>query len=239
VLPKRIYEGRGKITLTCDHCSNSYEVFKAHVRSEKHFCSKKCQTAGREKKPKQVVEYQCIECGKVKVVRKGTAGTHTYCSNECRYIGNGKRIAGHNHPCWKGGITERPYLSKKWRAAVITRDQKCVDCDTTDNLTAHHIKPWKDYPELRYDLDNGMTLCRDCHAKKHPELSSIFVKKESTLSMKECLYCNEVFFQKRNKQTFCNKTCSSRYRVKQLKNNKSGNKESMDIFSDKTTWSFY
>lgn len=30
---------------------------------------------------------------------------------------------------------------------------------------AHHIKAWVHFPELRYDPDNGMTVCRDCHKK--------------------------------------------------------------------------
>lgn len=239
MLLKRLYEGRGKITLTCDYCSNSYEVFKAHVRSEAHFCSRKCRYAGAKRRTKQLIEYQCLECGNLKVVRKGTPGTHSYCSIKCMAAARGRQMSGANHPCWKGGITERPYNSKKWRTAVITRDQKCVECDATDSLTAHHIKPWKDHLELRYDLENGITLCGDCHAKKHPELSSLFIKKQSTLSIKECVYCNEIFFQKNNKQRFCTKTCASRHRVQQSKLITNGRKETMDSVSHHSERSIY
>lgn len=34
---------------------------------------------------------------------------------------------------------------------------------------AHHVKPKNEYPELRYDLNNGRALCKDCHNKAHPE----------------------------------------------------------------------
>lgn len=231
MLLKRLYEGRGKITLTCDYCSNSYEVFKAHVRSEAHFCSRKCQIAGRVKKPKQLIEYQCLECNKLKVVRKGRGGTYSYCSIKCMSAARGKQMSGANHPCWKGGVTDRPYNSKKWRAAVINRDQKCMECNAITDLTAHHVKPWKNHPELRYDLENGVTLCNDCHSKKHPELSSLFIKKISTLSIKQCPHCTEVFFQKRSKQIFCTKTCAIRYRVKQSKLITNGREKTMDSVS--------
>lgn len=36
-------------------------------------------------------------------------------------------------------------------------------CTHTKRLQAHHIKPWAMYPSLRYNVANGITLCRYCH----------------------------------------------------------------------------
>jgi 5-methylcytosine-specific restriction endonuclease McrA len=62
---------------------------------------------------------------------------------------------------------------KRWRAAVLRRDKYlCQDClaygRKTPATTAHHIKERADYPELQYDVDNGVALCAACHNKRHP-----------------------------------------------------------------------
>ena len=57
---------------------------------------------------------------------------------------------------------------KRWRKEVYKRDgYTCQDCGTNKDLQAHHIKHWQGYPELRYEIDNGITLCRRCHLKAH------------------------------------------------------------------------
>lgn len=70
---------------------------------------------------------------------------------------------------WKGGITNKNKLARQranyrlWREAVIFRDGKCAVCGSHSNLEAHHIKPFSLFPELRYAIDNGTTLCHTCH----------------------------------------------------------------------------
>jgi predicted restriction endonuclease len=55
---------------------------------------------------------------------------------------------------------------KKWRNAVFTRDNfRCQECGSKENLEAHHIKPFSVAPELMYIVENGLTLCHECHMK--------------------------------------------------------------------------
>jgi len=62
----------------------------------------------------------------------------------------------------------------EWRQKVFERDNyTCQECGATGDLQAHHIKPVSQYPELIYDVDNGITLCKKCHAKKHPHLQIV------------------------------------------------------------------
>ena len=57
---------------------------------------------------------------------------------------------------------------KQWRKAVFVRDKfSCQHCGTKKRLQAHHIKSWMRCEELRYDISNGITLCRSCHLKAH------------------------------------------------------------------------
>ena len=57
----------------------------------------------------------------------------------------------------------------KWVNAVLSRDKAtCQHCGVKDGeLNAHHIKSYKDYPALRFELSNGMTLCVKCHWNVH------------------------------------------------------------------------
>ncbi len=58
---------------------------------------------------------------------------------------------------------------RQWRAAVLERDNhQCDACGSAEPpLFAHHIKPWAMYPDLRFDVSNGVTLCKECHSAAH------------------------------------------------------------------------
>jgi 5-methylcytosine-specific restriction endonuclease McrA len=54
---------------------------------------------------------------------------------------------------------------RMWRRSVYERDHfTCVFCGATKvPLEADHIKPFALFPELRFAIDNGRTLCKPCH----------------------------------------------------------------------------
>ena len=61
---------------------------------------------------------------------------------------------------------------REWMLAVKNRDNwKCKinNNDCSGRLESHHILNWKDYPELRYEINNGITLCHAHHPRKRAE----------------------------------------------------------------------
>lgn len=64
----------------------------------------------------------------------------------------------------RNGISRHNSRVIKWRKDVFYRDkEKCQKCGITENLDAHHIIPWKQNIQLRFEVSNGETLCRSCH----------------------------------------------------------------------------
>ena len=58
---------------------------------------------------------------------------------------------------------------REWREKVFERDNyTCQECgDTKSYLHPHHVKGFALYKELRYDANNGLTLCKNCHLGLH------------------------------------------------------------------------
>lgn len=91
---------------------------------------------------------------------------------ECRR----KLLLGENNPRYNSELTEDDREIRRctpeyvlWRSSVFKRDNyicQCCNKDTHDN-NAHHLYSWNKYRELRYDINNGVTLCGNCHKLFH------------------------------------------------------------------------
>jgi len=83
--------------------------------------------------------------------------------------------SGSDHWNWKGGITETNHAIrestayKNWRKDVFERDQYTCQCCGAKcaKINAHHIRHFSDHPDCRLDVENGVTLCVDCHKEVH------------------------------------------------------------------------
>ena len=155
-------------------------------------CSSKCFHKSRRKR----LLKNCYFCGKkfeklLCEVNKNKSGKH-FCSRDCAFkvmvpstafkkgqIGWSRSLkrpemSGNKHPMWKGGITPINFAIRNslayedWRKSVFERDNyTCIKCGLIGGkLNADHIKPFALFPELRFELSNGQTLCEDCHIIK-------------------------------------------------------------------------
>lgn len=179
------------IDIKCLNCGITFHPRFAKTK----YCSKQCSNiasiklnncieCGNETKNKKYCSHECYsinlikdkikkECKNCKCIFEVNQSNDyiQYCSRECSNIG----LSGSGNYKW---IEDRSLLKKsdrirstaynEWRDSVYERDNwrcKLENEYCEGRIEAHHIMTWKDFPELRYDINNGITLCHHHH---HP-----------------------------------------------------------------------
>lgn len=152
----------------CLFCAK--EFYRSPSSKAKKFCSVDCRVSGAHKG----VTRRCEVCGnefRRPISQEKHRGVGRFCTKTCKGIYMSWSQKGEQNPSWKGGISSelrRLRASKKfrdWRVAVFTRDgYTCQICGRRGGyLEPDHIKPFAYYPALRFDINNGRTLCKPCH----------------------------------------------------------------------------
>lgn len=103
----------------------------------------------------------------------------TTCSRSC---GQKLRFSRSLHPRWIEDRTKLKRVNAQgerrtsayffWRKSVWLRDSyacKIANPDCAGRIEAHHILGWAEHPELRYEINNGITLCHAHHPRKRAE----------------------------------------------------------------------
>lgn len=169
----------------CPVCGS---VFRANGKACKKSCSKLLHgiTAKRNFRSKKFEKSRlksCVICNQEfrKYYAKKT------CSIVCLRTHRSIRQKGEKSHLWRGGKTSEASLIRGslnyaiWRDSIYLRDNyTCAMClKRGARLAAHHIKQFAKHPELRMDVNNGITLCWDCHAKirgREESLECVFTK---------------------------------------------------------------
>jgi 5-methylcytosine-specific restriction endonuclease McrA len=167
------FDSRGISIVQCNYCGIDISRCNSQLRlPKKHYCSDECSWKSK-KKGKFI---KCHTCGKELWKRPSYLHDNgiEYCSREC---------------CCKFGFTKehKDNLSKSknhgltpinksirnhlvdWRKEIYKRDDyTCQLCYVKGgNLNAHHIKSFAKYPDERFNINNGITLCIKCHKWVH------------------------------------------------------------------------
>lgn len=154
------------VHINCGNCGIDMRIEPNQV-GRKKFCSKSCFYSGRALKG-------LFEKGHADLVPKESRGHSEETKKKLSDVQRANPRRGEKSPLWRGGarnerkIAMGRYEYKEWRTAVFVRDNHtCQECGVRGGyLEADHIKPWCAFPEFRYDINNGRTLCRPCHIKQ-------------------------------------------------------------------------
>lgn len=154
------------INKTCPVCKKQFIVHISQIkRGQGKYCSRTCARSGSPTRKRNRLTVSCCICGKKfekhrSEIKKNIMDKH-FCSPECWYKYNQRE----NHYAWTGGQHERMNPEyRTWRRAVLERDMyRCRRCHVTENLEVHHIYKFNEKPSLRWEVGNGITLCKKCH----------------------------------------------------------------------------
>ena len=180
---------------------------KGHKINVGKICSKETREKIGNSNSKKRVEKICI-CGKNFSVWPSVKN-QIYCSHSCAKIGKptwnkglkgyragknhhwfGRDVTGEKNPSYIKDRTQLKKSDRKWKDSaymdwvkrIKNRDNwvcRIADINCGGRLEAHHILDWINYPELRYEINNGITLCHAHHPRgraKEKELSPYFVE---------------------------------------------------------------
>lgn len=164
---------RGMTTIpdsSCVTCGGAVHPPKGtgrRVRGKK-YCSRACYAVAMKGRRKVVpIMLPCRVCGTEKEVKPYRVKFYRYCSKQCQILDLASKAATPELDRLR-----RSAAYKQWRSKVFERDSyTCVICGDRNLpgrgesvvLQADHIKPFAHFPELRFDIDNGRTLCGPCH----------------------------------------------------------------------------
>ena len=162
---------RTRVKANCTVCNKPIERTPSQIKADiKNHCSSKCAnvTKSRKTKGRPFPEEQKKL---LSALKKGKPLHPAVLEGFKKKFPDGRfgELSGN----WKGGVTPENHRIrtseeyKQWAKAVKERDNyTCQDCGQRGGiLHSDHRKSFAYFPDLRFNLDNGRTLCIDCHKK--------------------------------------------------------------------------
>lgn len=186
-----------KVTRNCLICKKDFKTWLCEIKKGwGRFCSTECHNEWMSKNLKGencptwkggLLTLNCLQCSNKFTVHLSVTknGKGKFCSRKCCDKWRSINLIGKKSINWKGGITPINVLIRtsakylQWAKTIKERDDyTCQICNIRGgNLRANHIKKFSNYHELRFNLNNGITIHKDCDIKfilRHEELCEDF-----------------------------------------------------------------
>lgn len=194
----KIFVGNLKKGQRCRKCGTEKRIASTsykHSEIKTIFENAGCKLLSKNYTPNQKLKYKC-SCDNISEILLPSFLQGHRCK-KCGVEKQKVKVLGKKHWNYNSNLTEvdrqrwRWYCLPEyieWRKAVFGRDRyRCQCCkEKAGSLNAHHKESFNNNPGLRVDIDNGITLCENCHGLFH----NIYGKGNNTISQLEVFLCN-------------------------------------------------
>lgn len=138
------WNGGQVVKKVCPNCKSEFYVGKKH--KYQLCCSHKCRAEW------QIKKRLFPEC------------TQEEDNLGFSYSATGARLLPDGNPVYRNSIPG--YWS--WAQFIYRKySEVCSICGLGDEITAHHLNCFSDYPDERVDVNNGVSICKDHHKEFH------------------------------------------------------------------------
>lgn len=170
--------------IKCANCGVGISIYP-YKKGTAKYCSRKCLGEYRSKNKIGPLSGNwkgggawkvCKVCAKKFYISKweNEKGNGKFCSRKCLHI-HLSTLRGDKAYNWRGGVSAKAHLIRtslkyrNWVKIVHKKDNyTCTKCGKRGGeINAHHKKRFSIYPELAFDINNGVTLCIKCHREEH------------------------------------------------------------------------
>ena len=161
-------------------------IYKLGLASYDTYHDRLCKYENiRKQEHTEALEVECVYCGqwfaptrdsvksRLIAVNEGIGGRHLYCSEECKE--NCPTYGQIKYPKGFKKGTSREVSTYLRKLCFEQDDWACQKCGATKNLHCHHIKGYAQNKILANDIDNVVTLCKECHKEVHSEIGCRYV----------------------------------------------------------------
>lgn len=174
------------------YLDKGYEIKKNKKGKYNKYTKLKIKTEDLPPNSRIKIHHICKYCNKISYISYQTYNLKII-KEACHICAMKYFFSGENSPFYNHNLTTEVrinrrliYENKIFTQSVLKRDNyKCFICKTHRNLEVHHLESYKLCKEKRTDVENGITLCHDCHFQFHKIYGYKNISKDVFLN-----YCN-------------------------------------------------